>query len=102
MTARNRASSSRAVSSTRSSSHLSLEEPAPEIAAVRSHALLAVNLHVEFALLQALDLILSEIDRARQHAAGRLRDRQIGDRVAACALGDAPVKPCDGCRSGEA
>src|SRR6185436_8460487 len=79
----------------------SFEEPAPEITAVGGRAFLAMKLDIEPALPQRVDLRHRQIDGARQHAARRLADSQIGDRGAARALGDTLMQTSDGCRRGE-
>ena len=77
------------------------EKPTPEIAAIWSGALLAVELDVKLALPQRLDLRRGQIDRSGERATRALADREVGNRGAARALGHALMQPRDRGRPGE-
>src|SRR5688572_27809619 len=79
----------------------SFEEPPPEIAAVWSDALLAVELDIQLALPQRLDLRRRQIDRSAERAARALADREVADRGAASPLGDALMQTRDRRGSGK-
>src|SRR6185312_4172716 len=78
---------------------LLLQKPAPQNAI---RGLLAVNLDVEPALLQVGELRWCEVDRSRDHAACRLRDRELADQSATDSRGNAIVQLGRGRRAEEA
>src|SRR6185503_17844878 len=78
-----------------------LQEPAPEIAAIWSDALLTMKLDIELALPQRFDLRGTEIDRPGQRAARALADCEVGNGGTARALGDTLMETSDGCGRGE-
>src|SRR5580692_7682346 len=68
---------------------LLLSKPAPQ-SSVRGF--FTVNLHVQTALFQMLDLLRIEVDGSTDRAFHRLGDRQLADRVAAHPAHDAVAK----------
>src|SRR6185436_19060877 len=75
-------------------SDLARQQPAPEYGVVRSDAAFGVQLYIEAAREQCVALLAVQVDVARDHAGGVLRDLELGDRGAARAGSDALTQAC--------